>query len=94
MKKIESFNQNQLEENFFLMTGLLMTGLFDFLSYAIGIGGTRWKIVTPALLISLLISDSILVAVGAGVSQGAGLFPRDCSFGNVCFSDYFRIGKK
>ena len=51
-----------------------MTGLFDFLSYAIGIGGTRWKIFTPALLISLLISDSILVAVGAGVSQGAGLF--------------------
>jgi len=73
MQKIESFNQNQLEENFFLMTGLLMTGLFDFLSYAIGIGGTRWKIFTPALLISLLISDSILVAVGAGVSQGAGL---------------------
>ena len=74
MKRIESFNQNQLEENFFLMTGLLMTGLFDFLSYAIGIGGTRWKIFTPALLISLLISDSILVAVGAGVSQRAGLF--------------------
>ena len=73
MKRIESFNQNQLEGNFFLMTGLLMTGLFDFLSYAIGIGGTRWRIFTPALLISLLISDSILVAVGAGVSQGAGL---------------------
>ena len=34
MKRIESFNQNQLEGNFFLMTGL-----FDFLSYAIGIGG-------------------------------------------------------
>ena len=73
MKKIESFNQNQLEGNFFLMTGLLMTGLFDFLSYAIGIGGTRWRIFTPALPISLLISDSILVAVGAGVSQGAGI---------------------
>ena len=73
MKRIESFNQNQLEENFFLMAGLLMTGLFDFLSYAIGIGGTRWKVFTPALLISLLISDSIIVAVGAGVSQGAGL---------------------
>ena len=73
MHRIESFNQNQLEENFFLMTGLLMTGLFDFLSYAIGIGGTRWRIFTPALIISLLISDSILVAVGAGVSQGAGL---------------------
>ena len=73
MKRIESFNENQLEGNFFLMTGLLMTGLFDFLSYAIGIGGTRWRIFTPALLISLLISDSILVAVGAGVSQGAGI---------------------
>ena len=73
MRRIESFNQNQLEGNFFLMTGLLMTGLFDFLSYAIGIGGTRWRIFTPALLISLLISDSILVAVGAGVSQGAGI---------------------
>ena len=81
MKRIESFNQNQLEENFFLMTGLLMTGLFDFLSYAIGIGGTRWKIFTPALLISLLISDAILVAVSAGVSQGAGLFLGIALFG-------------
>lgn len=73
MKRIESFNQKQLEGNFFLMSGLLMTGLFDFLSYALGIGGTRWRLFTPALIISLLISDSILVAVGAGVSQGAGL---------------------
>ena len=73
MKRIEGFNQNQLEGNFFLMTGLLMTGLFDFLSYALGIGGTRWRLFTPALIISLLISDSIIVAVGAGVSQGAGL---------------------
>ena len=73
MKRIEGFNQNQLEGNFFLMSGLLMTGLFDFLSYALGIGGTRWRLFTPALIISLLISDSIIVAVGAGVSQGAGL---------------------
>ena len=73
MKRIEGFNQNQLEGNFFLMTGLLMSGLFDFLSYALGIGGTRWRVFTPALIISLLISDSIIVAVGAGVSQGAGL---------------------
>ena len=73
MKRIEGFNQNQLEGNFFLMTGLLMTGLFDFLSYALGIGGTKWRLFTPALIISLLISDSIIVAVGAGVSQGAGL---------------------
>ena len=74
MERIESFNQNQLEENFFLMTGLLMTGLFDFLSYSIGLGGTRWRTFTPALIISLLISDSILVAVGAGISEGQNLF--------------------
>ena len=86
MKRIESFNQNQLEENFFLMTGLLMTGLFDFLSYAIGIGGTRWRIFTPALLISLFISDSILVAVGAGVSQGAGLFLGIALLGTVSYT--------
>ena len=73
MKRIEGFNQNQLEGNFFLMSGLLMTGLFDFLSYALGLGGTSWRVFTPALIISLLISDSIIVAVGAGVSQGAGL---------------------
>ena len=69
MQRLEKFNQHQLEENFFLMTGLLMTGLFDFLSYSIGLGGTRWRTFTPALIISLLISDSILVAVGAEIGK-------------------------
>ena len=73
MKRIDGFSKNQLEGNFFLMTGLLMTGLFDFLSYAIGISRTHWRIFAPALLISVLISDSILVAVGAGAAQGASL---------------------
>ena len=73
MEKIDGFSKNQLEGNFFLMTGLLMTGLFDFLSYAIGISRTDWKLFAPALLISVLISDSILVAVGAGVAQGASI---------------------
>lgn len=69
MQRLEKFNRYQLEENFFLMTGLLMTGLFDFLSYSIGLGGTRWITFTPALIISLLISDSILVAVGAEIGK-------------------------
>jgi len=73
MKRIDGFSKNQLEGNFFLMTGLLMTGLFDFLSYAIGISRTHWRLFAPALLISVLISDSILVAVGAGATQGASL---------------------
>ena len=69
MQRLEKFNRYQLEDNFFLMTGLLMTGLFDFLSYSIGLGGTRWRTFTPALVISLLISDSILVAVGAEIGK-------------------------
>ena len=73
MKRIDGFSKNQLEGNFFLMTGLLMTGLFDFLSYAIGISRTHWRLFAPALLISVLISDSILGAVGAGAAQGASL---------------------
>ena len=42
-------------------------------SYAIGISRTHWRLFAPALLISVLISDSILVAVGAGAAQGASL---------------------
>ena len=70
MKRIDGFSKNQLEGNFFLMTGLLMTGLFDFLSYAIGISRTRWRVFAPALLISVVISDSILVTVGAEAAKG------------------------
>ncbi|MGE4582258.1 MAG: VTT domain-containing protein [Synechococcus sp.] len=74
MERINGFSKNQLEGNFFLMTGLLMTGLFDFLSYAIGISRTHWKLFAPALLISVLISDSILVALGDGAAQGASVY--------------------
>ena len=94
MKRIEGFNQNQLEGNFFLMTGLLMTGLFDFLSYALGIGGTRWRLFTPALIISLLISDSIIVAVGAGVSQGAGLMLGAALLGMFALATIAGFNKK
>ena len=69
MKRIESFNQNQLEGNFFLMTGVLMTGLFDFLSYGLGLGGTRWRLFTSALLLCLLIFDAVAVAIGAGLAD-------------------------
>ncbi len=69
MKRIESFNQNQLEGNFFLMTGVLMTGLFDFLSYGLGLGGTRWRIFTSSLLLCLVIFDAVAVAIGAGLAD-------------------------
>jgi len=69
MNRIESFNQNQLEGNFFLMTGVLMTGLFDFLSYGLGLGGTKWRIFSSALLLCLVIFDAVAVAIGAGLAD-------------------------
>ena len=72
-QRIESFNQSQIEGNPFLLTGLLMTGLFDFVSYAAGLGGTKWKTFTPALIISVVLSDPPIVALGAGVFSGGKL---------------------
>ena len=72
-KRIASFNQSQIEGNPFFLTGLLMTGLFDFVSYAAGLGGTKWKTFTPALLISVVLSDPPIVALGAGVFSGGKL---------------------
>ena len=76
------------------MTGLLMTGLFDFLSYAIGISRTHWRVFAPALLISVLISDSILVAVGAGVTQGASVFLFVALFGMFALAVITGLMKK
>ncbi len=70
MERVESFNKNQLEDNLFMMTGLLMTGLFDFVSYAIGLSGTPWRRFAPALILSVVISDPPLVALGAGILEG------------------------
>ena len=72
-KRIASFNQAQIEGNPFLLTGLLLTGLFDFVSYAAGLGGTKWKTFTPALIISVALSDPPIVALGAGVFSGGKL---------------------
>ncbi len=69
-KRIQSFNKKQIEGNLFLLTGLLMTGLFDFVSYAAGLGGTKWNRFAPALIISVGLSNPPIVALGAGVFNG------------------------
>ena len=51
------------------MTGVLMTGLFDFLSYGLGLGRTRWRLFTSALLLCLLIFVPVAVAIGAGLAD-------------------------
>ncbi len=71
LNRIESIAASHLENNFFLMTGFLMTGLFDFVSYAIGLTRTPWKKFLFPLVISILLSTGPVVALGAGVFEGS-----------------------
>ena len=64
MRRVESISQDYLENNYFLMTALLMSGFFDFVCYAIGLTRITWKKFMPALIFSILISDSPFVASG------------------------------
>ncbi|BAU40275.1 TVP38/TMEM64 family inner membrane protein YdjZ [Leptolyngbya sp. O-77] len=70
MVKVDSLGQNYLERNVFLVTGLLMTGLFDFVCYAVGLTQMEWRKFTPALVLSIAIAKPPLVALGAGVFEG------------------------
>ena len=64
MRRVESISQDYLEKNYFLMIALLMSGFFDFVCYAIGLTKTTWKRFMPALIFSIIISDSPFVASG------------------------------
>ena len=64
MGRVESISQDYLENNYFLMTALLMSGFFDFVCYAIGLTKIKWKRFMPALIFSIIISDSPFVASG------------------------------
>jgi len=69
LNKFESLSKNYLERNFFLLTGCLMTGWFDFVSYAIGLTKLKWKTFFGALFLSVLLSDLPFVATGSGIRQ-------------------------
>ena len=63
--KFESISKKYLERNFFLLTGFLMTGWFDFVSYGVGLTKLRWRKFLAALLISIFLSDLPFVATGS-----------------------------
>jgi uncharacterized membrane protein YdjX (TVP38/TMEM64 family) len=73
MGKIDSLNQKYLEGNIFLVTALLMTGLFDFVCYAVGLTQMKWRSFIPALTLSIVVAKPPLVALGAGVLEGGKL---------------------
>ena len=64
MRRVESISKDYLEKNYFLMTALLMSGFFDFVCYAIGLTKITWKRFMPALIFSIIISDSPFIASG------------------------------
>ncbi len=72
--RVEDLSKKHFENNFFLMVGFLMTGLFDFVSYAIGLTKAPWKKFAPALIISILLSNPPIVALGAGLLDGSKKF--------------------
>ncbi len=69
LNKFESISKNYLEKNFFLLTGFLMTGWFDFVSYGVGLTKLKWKTYLSALCISIFLSDLPFVATGNGLRQ-------------------------
>jgi uncharacterized membrane protein YdjX (TVP38/TMEM64 family) len=73
MEKIDRLGQRHLERNFFLMAGFLMTGLFDFVAYAVGLTKTRWQSYLIALVASIAIAKPLWVATGAGIFEGSRL---------------------
>ena len=73
MDRIDILSQRHLERNFFLLTGFLMTGFFDFVCYGVGLTRAPWLRFAPALLISIIISNPPIVALGAGLLEGGKL---------------------
>ena len=69
LNKFESLSKNYLERNFFLLTGCLMTGWFDFVSYGVGLTKLKWKTFFGALFLSVFLSDLPFVATGSGIRE-------------------------
>ena len=65
MDRIDRLSQQHLETNFPLLTAFLMTGFFDFVSYAVGLTRTSWLRFVGALCISIPIAHSPAVILGA-----------------------------
>lgn len=73
MGKVDSLSQKYLEGNIFLVTALLMTGLFDFVCYAVGLTQMKWRGFMSALMLSIVVAKPPLVALGAGILEGGKL---------------------
>lgn len=50
-----------------------MTGCFDFVCYSVGLTRAPWIRFSPALILSIAISNPPIVALGAGILEGGKL---------------------
>ncbi len=69
LNKFENISINYLERNFFLLTGFLMTGWFDFVSYGVGLTKLKFRSFLLSLIVSILLSDLPFVATGNGLRE-------------------------
>ncbi|NJO40244.1 MAG: TVP38/TMEM64 family protein [Cyanobacteria bacterium CRU_2_1] len=69
MGRVDRLSRRYLEGNFFLLTGVLMTGVFDFVCYAVGLTRMSWRSFTGALSLSIVIAKPPIVAIGAGLFE-------------------------
>jgi len=69
LNKFETLSKNYLEKNFFLLTGFLMTGWFDFVSYGVGLTKLKFRKFLFALFLSVFLSDLPFVATGNSLRE-------------------------
>ena len=73
MNRLNRWSRKYLEGNFFLMSGALMSGFFDYICYAAGLSRMPWQRFISALGLSIVLVKPPVVAVGAGIIQGEKL---------------------
>ncbi len=72
--RVEQISETYVEGNTFLIAAIMMTGLFDFASYAVGLTRTPAPRYGLALVIAVIVSTPPVVAIGAGLTnQGSWL---------------------
>ncbi len=71
--RVDQLAQKHLDRNFFLLTAFLMTGLFDFVAYGVGLTKAPWRRFIPALVLSIALSNPPIVALGSGLFAGGKL---------------------
>ena len=69
LDKFENLSKKYLEKNLLLLTGFLMTGWCDFVSYGVGLTKLRFRKFLLALIVSALLSDLPFVATGNGFRE-------------------------